>query len=457
MNQRSGSTDDLGALAPWAQELAQTFVSLSSDIALVLDESGVITSVAQSGQQPVAPAAEQWVGRSWADTVPGTMRRKVEALLSDVASTGLARRREIFHPGAGGADIPVAYTAIRLGRGGPVIAVGRDLRAIAAIQQRFLDAQQDLERGYWKARQAESQERQLYHVLTDAVVIVDAATLQIASANRAAQARLGAESALVGRPIDEYFDLRSRGSVHELLQTARTHGRPVELRARLQGDPVTSSVAATPFRAGDEQRLLVRLRSAASPLAPSGGVLDREAAAVTDSTGRVLTCDAAFIALLEASDDTALIGRPITDWLGERPEDVAALLREVRQAGLAERESILLRVGAHADVRVSASWLTEGDQECVGLVLHLAEPRAAALGEAQAAFAEAWTRLTSQLGSSPLPVMLRQATALAEQHFIRMALQRSQDDPAAAAQLLGVSRDSLARRQRRGRSPGAPP
>ena len=456
MNQRSGSTDDLGALAPWAQELAQTFVSLSSDIALVLDETGVITSVAQSGPQPVAPAAEQWVGRSWADTVSGTMRRKVEALLSDVASTGLARRREIFHPGAGGADIPVAYTAIRLGRGGPVIAVGRDLRAIAAIQQRFLDAQQDLERGYWRARQAESQERQLYHVLTDAVLIVDAANLRIVSANRAAQGRLGAEAALHGRSVDEFFDQRSRGSVNELMQTARTHGRPVELRARLQDDPVTSSVAATPFRAGDEQRLLVRLRSAASPLAPAGGVLQREAAAVTDSTGRVLSCDAAFIALLELSDDTALVGRPVSDWLGERPEDVAALLREVRQAGLAAREAMPLRVRVHAEVRVSASWLTEGDQDCVGLVLHHAEPRPAALGEAQAAFAQAWTRLTSQLGASPLPVMLRQATALAERHFICMALQRSQGDAGDAAQLLGVSRDSLARRRRRG-SQGDPP
>ena len=174
MNERSGSTDNLGALAPWAQELAQTFVSLSSDIALVIDEGGVIRSVAQSGTQPMAPAAAQWVGRPWVDTVSTPMRRKVEALLNDVTSTGLARRRGISLAGAGGSDIPVACTAIRLGREGPVIAVGRDLRAIAAIQQRFLEAQQDLERGYWKARQAESQERQLHQVLTDAVLVADA-------------------------------------------------------------------------------------------------------------------------------------------------------------------------------------------------------------------------------------------------------------------------------------------
>ena len=457
MNQRSGSTDDLGALAPWAQELAQTFVSLSSDIALVLDESGVITSVAQSGKEPVAPAASQWVGRSWADTVSGTMRRKVEAMLQDVASTGLARRREINHAGAGGAEIPVAYTAIRLGAHGPVIAVGRDLRAIAAIQQRFLDAQQDLERGYWKARRAETQERQLYQVLTDAVLVVDAGSLHIVSANRAAAMRLASAGTLVGRTVDELFDARSRGPVGELMVAARSAGQPVELRARIAGDPVTTSVAATPFRAGDEQRLLVRLRTSGSPLAPAAGALEREAAVVADSSGCMLTCDAAFTALLQAADDTVLVGKPLSDWLGEQPEQIAALLQEVRHSGLAEREAMTLRVGNRPTVQVSATWLTEGDQECIGLVLRLTTPHVAELSEAQAAFAEVWTRLSDQLGTIPLPEMLRQATALAEQHFIRIALQRSAGDVAAAATLLGVSRDSLAQRQRRDGRGSDPP
>lgn len=453
MNQRSGSTDDLGALAPWAQELAQTFVSLSSDIALVLDEAGVIQSVAQSGSQPMAPSADQWIGRPWADTVATPMRRKVEAMLHDVNSTGLARRREISHSGSGGADIPVAYTAIRLGRNGPVIAVGRDLRAIAAIQQRFLDAQQDLERGYWKARQAESQERQLYQVLSDGVLSVEAESLKIVRANRSIASRLGGMTALAGRAVDALFDHRSRGAVRELMTSARSSGRPAELRARLIGDPVTCSVAAMPFRAGDEQRLLVRLRSAASPLAPAAGG-QREAAAVADSSGRVLTCDASFIALLGARDDTELAGRPLADWLGATAEEIEALLREVRLEGLAEREAMLLKTGGHGSVGISATWLTEGDRECIGLVLWQAAPRVAALEDAQAAFAEAWTRLSEQLGTTPLPEMLRQATALAEQHFIRIALQRSAGSAQAAASLLGISEGSL--EQRRARQEGEP-
>lgn len=451
MNQRSGSTDDLGALAPWAQELAQTFVSLSSDIALVLDETGVIRSVAQSGSQPMAPAAAEWVGRPWADTVATPMRRKVEALLHDVTSTGLARRREISHNGVGGADIPVAYTAIRLGRDGPVIAVGRDLRAVAAIQQRFLDAQHDLERGYWKARQVESQERQLHQVLTDGVLAVDAQTLAILRANRNVAARLGGISALAGRAVDALFDHRSRGAVRELMTSARTSGRPAELRARLIGDPVTCSVAAIPFRAGDEQRLLVRLRSAVLPVAAAAGRAEREAAAVADSSGRVLSCDAALVALLQAHDDTELIGRPLADWLGGGPEQVDALLNEVRHEGLAERDALALNAGG--SVQISATWLTEGDRECIGLVLCQPMPRVAELGQAQAAFAEAWQRLSEQLGATPLPTMLRQATALAEQHFIRIALQRSAGDTRAAASLLGISESALADRRARDGDP----
>jgi hypothetical protein len=118
---------DLSALSAWAPQLAEAFVSLASDIALVLDENGVVLNVAQGGAAPVAPSAHEWVGRAWVDTVTGDTRAKVGLLLKDVTSTGFARRREVNHPSSAGADIPVAYTAMRLGEHGPVLVVGRDL------------------------------------------------------------------------------------------------------------------------------------------------------------------------------------------------------------------------------------------------------------------------------------------------------------------------------------------
>jgi hypothetical protein len=120
---------DLGALSAWAPELAKTFASLASDIALVIDGPCDPQRFAQGGTQPLAPAAYAWVGRPWIDTVSGDTRTKIENLLNEVAATGIARRREVNHPLSPGSSIPVAYTAVRLGANGPVASAG--LRAIS--------------------------------------------------------------------------------------------------------------------------------------------------------------------------------------------------------------------------------------------------------------------------------------------------------------------------------------
>ena len=142
---------DLQVLAAWAPELADTFVALACDIALVIDADGRIAKLAQHDTHPIAPTS--WIGCDWAQTASPDSRDKIEQMLADVAATGHARRREINHPDALGGPVPVAYSAARLGETGPMLAVGHDLRAQAALQQRFVAAQEALERSYWNAQQ----------------------------------------------------------------------------------------------------------------------------------------------------------------------------------------------------------------------------------------------------------------------------------------------------------------
>jgi hypothetical protein len=146
----AGHPADLQVLAAWAPEIADTFVALSCDIALVIDGSGRIVNLAQHGAHPIAPVA--WVGQVWLDTVSSDSQVKVEQMLAEVAAAGQARRRELNHPEAVGGPTPVAYSAARLGDQGPTLAIGHDLRAQAALQQRFLAAQEALERSYWNAQ-----------------------------------------------------------------------------------------------------------------------------------------------------------------------------------------------------------------------------------------------------------------------------------------------------------------
>ena len=146
---------DLAAAAAWAPSLAQAFVGLACDLALVIDAHGVITFVALGSAAGLAAMVHGWRGSPWAATVSDECRPKISSLLAEVASHGMAPRREVTLTGLSGASlglqIPVAYTAMRLGPSGPILAVGHDLRAAASMQQRFLVAQRDLEQGYQHA------------------------------------------------------------------------------------------------------------------------------------------------------------------------------------------------------------------------------------------------------------------------------------------------------------------
>jgi hypothetical protein len=156
---------DLQVLAAWAPELADTFVALSCDIALVIDAQGRIVKLAQHDAHPIAPPG--WIGLPFAQTTSDDSREKVDQMLAEVAVSGHARRREINHPETLSGPAPVAYSAARLGEHGPTLAIGHDLRAQAALQQRFVAAQQALERTYWGAASPAPHAAPAGAVLTD--------------------------------------------------------------------------------------------------------------------------------------------------------------------------------------------------------------------------------------------------------------------------------------------------
>lgn len=444
MSQAPPDFADLSLLSELAPELASTFVRVASDVALVIDADGVISNAAE-GAMPLRGTGDDWVGRAWVDTVTADTRRKVEMLLQEARSSGVSRRRELSHPGVGGASIPVSWAAVRLGQHGPVLAVGRDLRAVAAIQQRFLDAQQEMERDYWQRRQAETRYRQLFQVASDAVLVLDAGTLTVIEANPAAQTLFDAAS----RPLDgcvlgERVELVSRPAIDALLVTARASGRASEVRLRLATSGTAIDVSATPFRADDRQCLLVRARS----IEPSANFFEQtpDAAVITDSSGRVRTANAAFVKLCEAPDETRLHGWLLGDALGDTDRQWPALLARVRASGLVGRAVVRLNVSGSAPLlaEVSGALLAEGEQEDIGFTLR---PLAEGAGpQPSEPLVRALADLVSRLGHHALPELLLEASQLAERHLIEAALVRAAGRVDAAA---GVLKMPAARLQQR--------
>jgi transcriptional regulator PpsR len=458
LTKRPASPADLGALSQLAPELAQTFASVAGDIALVVDVSGVIRNVAMGGGDPLPAPADQWVGRRWADTASEETRGKIEALLQEAVDDGISRRREV-NLRLEGVDVPVAYAAIRLGEYGPLLAVGRDLRAVNAIQQRFVDTQQEMEREYWKKRQAEARYRMLFHAATDAVLVVDAQSLKVIDANRAAAQLFGAPpEGLSGRPAPLLVDRSSRPRVEALLLQARETGRPAEARARAELRAATMVVSAAPFRSEGALHLLVRARAADAPdpgtgATPAAELVERipDGVVITDAAGHVVMANSAFAEFCGLRDATLLKGLSLARWLGETDDDLAVILAQVRSRGIAPQLAAVLRSGDSQwlEVEVSAALLDETDQQHVGFTVRRLAERSPAARPVLDELSRAVQRLSLQLGHDSLPGLLREATELAERHFITAAIDRAGSDLDAAASLLGVSRHSLELRLQR--------
>ena len=426
---------DLSMLSGVAAELASAFVSLSGDIALVVDDGGVIRSVAFGDGGP-GPQASSWIGRPWVETVTGDTRRKIELLLQEADAPGVTtQRREVNHPSSSGPDIPVAYAALRLSARGPVIAVGRDLRAIAAIQQRMIDTQHEMERDYWRLRQAQARHRLLGQVAADAVMIIDGESGRPLQSNPAALALFGAVDASLPVPLMELVALVERT------------GRAAEVRTRLAGDalPPWIELTAMPFRtAGDgppASRLLVRARATETEVLPPLG----QSVAITDMRGHLVMSSPAFAGLCRGIDPAQADGRPLVELLGDPQRHLAALLVDVRRDGLTDRPAVQLGGGQVPifTAEVSASLLTEGDQERIGLTLRPVEPGLAGHWIA------ALHGLVNQVGALSLGELMRRAADLAERQAIDVALRRASASPTAAAKLLGIGEDELAERLKR--------
>jgi transcriptional regulator PpsR len=332
----------------------------------------------------------------------------------------------------------------------------------------FAESQQEMERDYWKRRQAESRYRMLFQVATDAVIVVDALTMSIVEANRAAAQLFGiAQAELVGKHATVGMDRHSWPAVEELLTSTRTTGRAAEIRARLPEGGGTIDVSATPFRSDRDLLLLVRARvpthrrlvaqpdahaqaadAQADPQAQWADLVRRipDAVVITDSSGRVLMANPAFVELCQLGDATQGEGRELGAWIGT--DAAAGLIAQVKLHGIATRAAAVLRgESARAiGVGISAALLDDGDSEYIGFTIRRLEAGAQAALPAVEDVAVAIEALASLMGRQPLPELLRAATALTERHLIRTALQRSLGDAHAASVLLGVTPQMLAER-----------
>jgi len=443
--------------------LAARLIATAADIALVLDAEGVIQDISYADQDLSREGLANWLGRPWVETVTVESRPKVEQILQEAGGKAQARWRQINHPSSRGLDLPVRYSALKLDKQGRVVAIGRDMRPVSNLQQRLVETQIAVEKEYSRLRQAETRYRLLFHIASEAVLIVDATTQKVVEANPAAGQLIGQTmERLVGRTLRGIFAEEAERTLHSLLAMVRAAGHAEDVRLRIPQDEREFVVSASLFRQDQSSHFLIRL----SPL--TAGILPEpepsaesaliqvvenlpDAFLVTDPERRIIAANIAFLDLAQMASEEQVRGERLERWLGRHGIELDVLIANLREHGSVRHFRTVLRgeYGSMVEVEIAAVSVLEGEQPCFGFVVRDVGSRISKARPLAREIPRSVDQLTELVGRVPLKDLVRETTDVIERLCIEAALELTGDNRASAAEILGLSRQSLYSKLRR--------
>lgn len=452
--QQIGYPDACEVVSAVEPSVAASLLSAAADISLVLDGEGRVIRARLSQPDSQLEQSQNWIGRMLSDVVSVECRDKVEALLADARNSHPRKWRHLNHTDREGRVLPVQYRAIRLSDG-QILAFGRDLRSVTELQKRLVESHQAMERDYQRMRQMEGRYRLLFETAPEPMLVVDASSRRILEANAAAERTLGNQARKqAGRVLTECFETDERAGLDALMTSVLSAGRGETARVRMAGSGSETAVSMTLFRHDNQSLFLVRMSN--QELASTQGAEDNrnltlealgaspDGFVVTDAGGTVVTANQAFADLCQVGHANALLGESLDRWLGRSGVDLSVLLANLRQRGSVRLFATTLRGenGLQTEVEMSArSVHVSGHQYLSFSVRDVAtrlEERATPDGLTRSA-----SQLTELVGRVPLKDIVGETSELIEKLCIEAALDLTRDNRASAAEMLGLSRQSL--------------
>jgi len=436
-------------------------VTAAADVVLVIDAQGVIQDAAFGNEELLSHGYAHWMGQPWSQTVTEESKPKVASMLRDLGSGKGPKWRHLNQRASDGTELPLSYSVIQVpaaagGNPAHAIAFGRDLRPQAALQQKLVTAQRSMERDYWHLKHVETRYRLLFQVSSEALLILDANTEKLEESNPAAQALFGETLAKSGWSLAHSLDKRSNTALSEVFSGLRSSGLSSPVEVRLVPSNTEVSVSVSLFRQEQSSHFLLRL-APKNQLADTSGMAATkqvltdvmesapDAFVVTDLSGNVLTANRAFLQLAQVSNEALVRGESLERWLGRAGVDLSVLISNLRQRDVVRLFATRMRgdYGSTTDVEISAVAVTTGEQRCLGFTIRDVGLRLNSETKPSRELPRSTGQMTELVGRVPLKDIVRETTDLIEQLCIEAALELTGDNRASAAEMLGLSRQSL--------------
>ncbi|MEO0542385.1 MAG: transcriptional regulator PpsR [Pseudomonadota bacterium] len=424
--------------------------AIGADITLILTGQGDIVDVAYADETLDRYNLNDWIGRKWSSVVTSECLDKIEGLLDENAQNGTTRKRQVNHPADGLPDLPVEYSLISV-EGLPYkVAVGDDLRRLSQLQQQLVKVQVELEAEYRRIREAEGRYRTIFHKSELPIIIVDGETNSVVDLNLSATnfMRLAAAK-IIGKNIQNTVHRDSRAQLAEAINAAR-HGGSRQHTNLLLNDNLAVQVTLEPYRENGRSNVMITLQSADSNKDQSLQSVDAialdsfpEALVIINRDGAIVSPNERFLDLIHMMNRSLIIDRNLNTWLGASAVDLQVLLSRVKDEGQVRQFSTVVRdeIGTTTPVFVSAARY-EGDDK-IGVVITENQRREKQFPVPSPSADDGNSDFSQLVGRVPLKELIREAADVIEKMCIEAALRQTENNRASAADMLGLSRQSL--------------
>jgi transcriptional regulator PpsR len=427
------------------------------DITLLLDAEGVIREAtfasALSGE-----SAESWIGRPWVETIESLGNSNVKRMLDEAHESGISAFRQVTQRLPSGLEIPMEYTTVLLGGRAGMLAVGKNLQAVAELQSRLITAQQTMERDYWKLREIETRYRLLFDASNEAVIILKAANLRIVEANpaalRALQLTPSLRDGVSGQEFLPSLSPQDQGAFQSMLTRIREHGKAPSIIVHLGQDRKSWMLRVILVTSEPWPVFLLQLASVGTSKpeirkgeTPSIDDLIEQTPdgfVVFNQDDIILKANQAFLDLIQVGSKNSVIGERLSRWLWRPGADVAALISHVRRNRVVRMFSTVIHneLGIETEVEISAAGDREAEPRIITAVFRDVSRRLQA-SAGNDTLRSSLASISEQVGKTPLRRLVRNTVSVVEQHYVKAALELAEGNRTAAAEILGLSRQSL--------------
>ena len=438
--------------APSSDLLLQHLASLQFRV----NENGIVLDASVNGPSS-SLQPDELIGRPLSELVSSGSRTQLESRLDEARRTkGVAVRCDTTFEPRSGNSVPLLCWICAEPDSSDVKVAAIDLLPEASLRHQLLNAQHAMERDYWSKRRLEARYRRLLDMVSEGFIVVDDSSGRILEANPVAATLLvGAGATLVGKPFPLGLGEEARNTLDRVTREARSVTTTVDGMITTDAG-LELNIAITYLRQSGEGRLLIRLRDDSErdltgaefqsffSDAPDG-ILE------LDEQGIVLAANNAFLEMAGIVAPELVEGRRADRWVGRSAVDLNIVLDHSKKEGLVRLYSTTLRTETESSVDIELSVARVGKNSSTRVILFVRDigRRITPDQSVDDHLPRSIEQITGRVGRVPLKELVRESTDVIEALCIDAALKLTSGNRASAAELLGLSRQSLYTKLRR--------